>query len=290
MQKYVKYISKFISDILPSVVATIIGAYIVNHYIAAKPDAPAASAVVAKATDDAAGKGLRIEAKPGVAPAGTASAPDPVKGKGAIEKSVAEKPSGEKPTEKAADKLTGTHQTTIRDRAVAKAAAPAAASPATTGSVPSAAPAEPATQEERRDANELARAAIERLRPPTAAARPAEASPRMQEAARMQEPPHAVVPLQPLPPPVDVTMPAPASASTFIPGVNAALPPTASPPYTYSASANGRDDDPRRPSPPAEIPPPAFVLQADAVPPARRTVAEDVLLAAKSVFHAVLPR
>src|SRR5438132_17560 len=38
-----KYISKFTIDILPSVLATIIGAYIVNHYIATKPDAPAAA-------------------------------------------------------------------------------------------------------------------------------------------------------------------------------------------------------------------------------------------------------
>ena len=41
-----KYVSKFTMDILPSVVATIIGAYIVNHYIATKPatDAPVAAA------------------------------------------------------------------------------------------------------------------------------------------------------------------------------------------------------------------------------------------------------
>ena len=40
-----KYISKFTIDILPSVLATIIGAYIVNHYIVAKPaDAPTAAA------------------------------------------------------------------------------------------------------------------------------------------------------------------------------------------------------------------------------------------------------
>ena len=40
-----KYVSKFAMDILPSVAATIIGAYIVNHYITAKPatDAPAAA-------------------------------------------------------------------------------------------------------------------------------------------------------------------------------------------------------------------------------------------------------
>lgn len=43
----VKYLSKFVLEILPSVVATIIGAYIVNHYIVAKPatDAPVTAAV-----------------------------------------------------------------------------------------------------------------------------------------------------------------------------------------------------------------------------------------------------
>ena len=40
------YLKKFTMDILPSVAATIIGAYIVNHYINAKPaDAPKAAAV-----------------------------------------------------------------------------------------------------------------------------------------------------------------------------------------------------------------------------------------------------
>ncbi len=40
-----KYVSKFAMDILPSVIATILGAYIVNHYIVSKPDAPVAAAV-----------------------------------------------------------------------------------------------------------------------------------------------------------------------------------------------------------------------------------------------------
>ena len=43
-----KYLTKFAVDILPSVAATVIGAYIVNHYIiATKPgaNAPAAAAV-----------------------------------------------------------------------------------------------------------------------------------------------------------------------------------------------------------------------------------------------------
>ena len=40
-----KYLSKFTIDILPSILATIVGAYIVNHYIIPKasPDRPAAA-------------------------------------------------------------------------------------------------------------------------------------------------------------------------------------------------------------------------------------------------------
>ena len=42
-----KYLAKFTVDILPSVAATVIGAYIVNHYIVSKPGpgAPVAAAV-----------------------------------------------------------------------------------------------------------------------------------------------------------------------------------------------------------------------------------------------------
>ena len=51
-----KYLTKFAMEIIPSVVATIIGAYIVNHYINTKPDSPpstvasVASAAYAKLT------------------------------------------------------------------------------------------------------------------------------------------------------------------------------------------------------------------------------------------------
>jgi hypothetical protein len=66
------------------------------------------------------------------------------------------------------------------------------------------------------------------------------------------------------------------------------------PPYAGAA----RIDDPRRPTPPAEIPAAApasrpLDLHAEAAEPSTRehtTVAEDVLSAAKSVFHAVLPK
>jgi hypothetical protein len=56
-------------------------------------------------------------------------------------------------------------------------------------------------------------------------------------------------------------------------------------------------DDPRRPTPPADIPSSPssrpLDLRAEVVEPSARahtTVAEDMLLAAKSVFHAVLPK
>src|SRR3979409_1480530 len=61
------YVSKFAMDILPSVAATIIGAYVVNHYIVAKPgtNAPVAAAVSttepaeAKVTPEAAKTGSK---------------------------------------------------------------------------------------------------------------------------------------------------------------------------------------------------------------------------------------
>ena len=37
----VKFLSKYILEVIPSVVATVVGAYIVTHYINAKPDADA---------------------------------------------------------------------------------------------------------------------------------------------------------------------------------------------------------------------------------------------------------
>jgi hypothetical protein len=65
---------------------------------------------------------------------------------------------------------------------------------------------------------------------------------------------------------------------------------------------SGSNDDPRRPVPPADIPeaspslslplPGPLDLRAEAEPQQREhtNVAEDMLLAAKSVFHAVLPK
>jgi hypothetical protein len=83
-------------------------------------------------------------------------------------------------------------------------------------------------------------------------------------------------PVQPLPPPILVSTPPAESVA------KPAYPPTA------------RVEDPHRPTPPADIPDPGPLdLRADAVdsqPHGRRSVAEDMLSAAKSVFHSVIPK
>jgi hypothetical protein len=284
-----KYVSKFALDILPSVVATIIGAYIVNHYIVGKPaGAPVAAAV--STADPTKAESKASESVAAVPEAG-------VKAKGIPEKVILEKTATEKPTvvDKPAETAslpveTRRHQPAPREKAVAKAVQTPAPAPVQT-TAPAAAPAAPVeatvAPEEKRDANDLARAAIERLRGSS------DAAPRVQEAVRIPEAPHvpdaprvASAPaVQPLPPPIMVSTPNP---EAFNPATGS-LPMK---PPTGSATR----DDPRRPTPPADIPSSSqqpVDLHAEAALPPRRehtTVAEDVLSAAKSVFHAVLPR
>jgi hypothetical protein len=303
-----KYVSKFAMDILPSVAATIIGAYIVNHYIVTKPGADAPAAAAASSVDPKkadAGKDARPSETSAVA-----NIPEPgVKAKGIsekamIEKSAAEQPAmAERPADKSADKPAETasipvetrrHQPAPREKAIAKIA-PVPAAPAIVPVVaapvvaaPNTAPAvEAATApEEHRDANDLARAAIERLRGA------GDSSPREQEAARIPDAPRmvsapvaAAPPVRPLPPPIMVSTP---RAETFDGSGGSSQ---MRPPYPGSAQI----DDPGRPIPPADIPEASrpLDLRAEAMEPQRRehtTVAEDVLLAAKSVFHAVLAK
>lgn len=279
-----KYVSKFVLDILPSVVATIVGAYIVNHYIVPKSDAGKPAAAVAS-TPDPAGANKAAGAKPSETSSDLANVPVAVapKAKGGekpvVEKATVEK--SEKSDTASAPAESRRHQPAARDKAVAKAT-PAAAVVAPPVATVSVAPVESApTAEERRDANDLARAAIERLRgvkeaqpAPQEAVRAPEA-PRVQEAVRSETPPS----MPQLPPPIMVSTP---SVETF--GAAPSRPP----------SAPERIADPRRPRPPGEIPsPPPLDLQADATGSARQdrtSVAEDVLSAAKSVFHSVIPR
>jgi hypothetical protein len=313
----IKYVSKFAMDILPSVAATIIGAYIVNHYITAKPgtDAPIAAAV---SSADPKKVDLKADAKPSETSSDVANLPEAgVRAKGI--KAIFEKPQAEKPQDKSQDKSadkpaetasipvdTRRHQppalrekekTAIRTIPLT---APPTVPPATSAAAPvvaapNAAPAAPAVEaaivpEERRDANDLARAAIERLRGGNDGTPRAQDAVRIPDATRVPDPPRIAVapPVRPLPPPIMVsTSPSGETFGSTVPSTQV------NPPNPTAA----RIDDPRRPVPPADIPDARPLdLQAEASetppPPARQhtTVAQDVLSAAKSVFHSVLPQ
>ncbi|WP_298874453.1 hypothetical protein [uncultured Bradyrhizobium sp.] len=305
-----KYLAKISMDIFPSVLATIIGAYIVNHYINARPAADTPAAVSAPA--DA-----------GKKPAELANLPGPgVKAKGVSEKSVSDKAAVEAKPAEAKDDTTSHGRASPHEKAVAKStpAAPAAAPVVEANSSPVAPGASP-------DANDLARAAIERLRksPEGKAAekaaeakasetKPAEAKaevkpaevkpsevktpekvsePAVQEASRTPEAPRIVtaVPttVRPLPPPINVSTPSPDAYGAAS---------QANPPYTASVG-NGSvgNDDPNRLTPPADIPVPVIAppldLRADAgapMPRPKTNVADEMLSGMKSMFHAVLPK
>ena len=296
-----KYLAKISMDIFPSVLATIIGAYIVNHYINAKPAADAPAAVVAPAEAGKNGK-----------PADVANLPAPgVKAKGVSEKSVSEKSAtdkaaaekpADKPETKAADVApadTASHgRPPAREKAAAKST-PAATAPVVEANSAPAAASPAATP----DANDLARAAIERLRKSPegkAAEKAAEAKaaetkpvertpePAVREATRVPEAPRVVTTepsaVRPLPPPITVSTPSPEAYGNG----------GSSPSYTASVG----NDDPNRITPPADIPVPVIAppldLRADAgatMPrPKKTNVADEMLSGMKSMFHSVLPK
>ncbi len=294
-----KYLSKFTLDILPSVVATIIGAYIVNHYIVTKPGTVAPVAAVVSTTEPKAGVKAAPEAAKADASTDVANIPEPgVRAKGISEKVIFEKSAVEKPVEKSAEKPAAEkpaeavsipadikrRPAPTHEKAVAKVVpAPAPPSAPAVVAVPNPAPpveAAIAPDAQPRDANDLARAAIERLRANDNMPRPQETArlpdvPRIPDASRVPDPPRIVLapPIQPLPPPIVVATPA-------------------TEPFD-STTGSVRAEDPRRPIPPADIPSSRPLdLRAEAMEPAPRphtNVAEDVLLAAKSVIHKVLP-
>ncbi|MDI1264159.1 MAG: hypothetical protein PS018_12965 [bacterium] len=309
------YLKKFAVDIFPSVAATVIGAYIVNHYIITKPgaDAPPAAAastanpkVAAKSADDAS----NIPAA-GVKAKGISE-------KGMMEKTAAERPAmvekpqaeakadnkaDVKPDAKPADAPAETasipadqrrHAAVPREKEKIRVVLPSPVQPVATATVPivtapvsAPAPVETATTtEERRDANDLARAAIERLRVN------GEGAPRAPEAVRVPETPRvANAPvivnapaLRPLPPPIMVSG-APAGEPF---GQTSGHVSPMRPPFAEVR-------DPSRPTPPAEIPlSRPLDLRAEIAEPSVReratAVAEDALSTAKSLFHSVLPK
>jgi hypothetical protein len=154
-----------------------------------------------------------------------------------------------------------------------------------------------------RDANDLARAAIERLRNSSSSSETpraaVEATPRLPEPLRVQETPHA----SPVPaassvavaPPVAAPMASAVPVAPLPPAVNVA-PSVAPAPVDLSshpvstASVPPRGDDPLRPTPPAEIPASERIEASADSGRSIRTVGDDVFSAARSVIHAVIPR
>jgi hypothetical protein len=279
-----KCASKFFAEkVLPSVLATVTAAYIVNHYIARPADVPptASAAIPDRAGHNDSEAGVRAK---GIA-------------ENAIAKVTAEKvrpeTAAERPDEKRAETAGSPadvkkHRMARREKATRVASVPAA--PVQTASAP----------DDHRDANDLARAAIDRLRgandasPRVEGLRPrpegaraqrnsdrqaAEStSTRLQEAARAAPQPAM---MQPLPPPIQVSVPA-----VETPRLDA---------ESGEGSPSGRaDDHARLPVPPADIPQASRPLDIEASAAAQTgvhaTVADDMLSAAKSVVQAVLPQ
>ena len=341
------YLKKFAVDIFPSVAATVIGAYIVNHYIVTKPNADAPAAAMSAANPKGESKAeAKSDAKSGETTASVSNLPAAgVKARGISEKAIMEKTAAERPS--AAEKAQGKTEAKTDEKAEAKADAkpdtkpadskstdtksadsksdsksaessadadqrrhaaaprekekirvilpspmqPVNSSPVISSAAPvmAAAPAAPvetaAAPEERRDANDLARAAIERLR---------ETSPRAAETARAPEPPKvANAPaavnapaLRPLPPPIMVS--GSPAGEPLGQASSGHAPSQARPPYAEAV-------DPNRPTPPADIPVSRPLdLRAEVAEPSVReratAAAEDALSTAKSIFHSVLPK
>jgi hypothetical protein len=330
MLNYLKnYVKKFAMDILPSVAATIIGAYIVNHYIVSKPGADSPVTAAVSTADPRTDSKTAADGKPVEKPTNVSNLPEAgVKARGMSERTLLERSASEKavvtekpqekpdakpdvkPDTKSADaKPTDTpaetasipadqrrHAPAPREKTAVRVVLPSPVQPITPAVAPVAvapnpAPVEAAVAPER-DANDLARAAIERLRGSN------DNAPRAQQAARTPDAPRAPevagVPdtprvvtapaLRPLPPPIMVSTPANPAGDALDQGSQPRAP-----------YANAGMGDPRRPTPPADIPltRPPLDLRAEAAEPMAKehtSVAEDMLSAAKSVFHAVLPK
>jgi hypothetical protein len=185
----------------------------------------------------------------------------------AFAKGVAEKTSIEKTAERASEKGQSATVTESKRR-VAK---PGSHAPENSG------------PENSVDARTLARAALERLRGSEPARTPQAAAHQQPAPAASGAGVQAMATVAPPLPATPVTVPA-ASADWPNPqAASVAAPAAALPPLETRRTAEAP-----RPTPPADIPAaPPIELQTAPVP---TTVADDVVSAAKSVFHAVLPR
>lgn len=293
-----KLFTKYFLEVVPSIVATVVGAYIVTHYINAKSDTDKPKAAIsapAETSKNAAPQTLKAgeSGDKGSQESAKAEAARLKAEKLALEKAAAERSAADRAenAKRAAEKLAA-EKAAAEKVASEKAAADKRDRERTVAKVsPVALPPSEANPAPERDANDLARAAIERLRntsprspeparaPETARAEePAKPQPeRAQERARVNSvvyaPAPTAPPVQPLPPAVSVA-PQP-------PEVSVAAPPA---PFPRPVDEAGGDDS--RLTPPADIPSRPLDLRARE---RDRSVADGVVSAARSVFQAVIP-
>ena len=312
------WLKKLVLDILPSVAATIIGAYIVNHYIIPKSEAgtpqPSIASVISSLLGSKPADASTDRASVDKASLDKASLDKGSLDKGAVEKAsfekgVAEKTAIEKTVEKAASDKAASDKAASAERTAAIDKSPDAATESAVdtrkhhpaqksaakpvAATPSAVTPAPAAVQEERKASDLARAALERLRGGNAESTKEAAkvdavktpdAPRVQPVSSVA----SVPPMQPLPPAINIARPNP---DVFEQG-NAA--PVVRQPYPQSGSRESvAQNESRRFAPPADIPASRPLdLRAEASSPLsdRTSVTDEVVSAAKSMFHAVIPR
>lgn len=302
-----KLFTKYFLEVIPSIVATVVGAYIVTHYINAKSEADKPKAAIsapAGTSKDTAPQTLKADdagdkaAKPESAKAETArlKAEKLALEKAAAERSAADRAeNARRAAEKLAAEKAASDKATAEKLASEKAAAEKQAKPVAKSAPAAPQPAEAnVAPDDKRDANDLARAAIERLRNAKSSEKPEQ--PRAPEAVRAEEQParvqerarvNSVVYAPPAAPQQQAVQPLP-PAVTVAPGLSeAAVAPPKPFPEPISGSSEIRADDGLRLTPPADIP--SRPLDLRAKQGRFSSVTEDVVSAAKSVFHVVVP-
>ena len=303
-----KLFTKYFLEVIPSIVATVVGAYIVTHYINAKSEADKPKAAIsapAGTSKDAAPQTLKADdagdkaAKPESAKAEAArlKAEKLALEKAAAERSAADRAeNARRAAEKLAAEKAASDKATAEKLASEKAAAEKQAKPVAKSAPAAPQPAEAnAAPDDKRDANDLARAAIERLRNAKSSEKPEQ--PRAPEAVRVEEQParvqerarvNSVVYAPPAAPQQQQAVQPLPPAVTVAPGPSeAAVAPPKPFPEPISGSSEIRADDGLRLTPPADIP--SRPLDLRAKQGRFSSVTEDVVSAAKSVFHVVVP-
>ncbi len=256
------YLSKFVLQMLPTISATVIGAYIVSTWI--NPKTPPSAASIAVQSRQTA------KASPAVSGPEVLAAPAEEKSTDAVEPA--------RPVKAASG------SDNIRIIPIVKERAPVTDTVAGAAAAVPALETATAAERKEKDANELARAVIQRLRGGTDTARVAE------EPAK----PAAVVPR------VQQARAAPEQPQQPLPAATVAAAPPLPPAVTIAAPRYPQDDgvdqtsssQSNRPSPPAEIPAARAPLNLQAAHRVAEnpSLADDFLSATKSFFRAITPQ